>query len=155
MGPNQCAFERHSSPWKYSKWRTSRGVMPLINELARPMATAFWLWIMAWWRLLESTFCMSLFCGRGFPVWMASVVTTTAEMPGSSQYLTKSYSFSVLADINVSFRSFSKQMVIFSTPRRSIERSNPPLADETWMICPAPSFIFTGLSGRLRRHSAA
>jgi hypothetical protein len=46
-------------------------------------------------------------------------------------------------------------MVIFSTPRRSIERSNSPLADETWMICPAPSFIFTGLSGRLRRHSAA
>jgi hypothetical protein len=34
------------------------GGMPLKRALARTMASAFWWWIMAWQRLLESTFCV-------------------------------------------------------------------------------------------------
>jgi hypothetical protein len=38
--------------------------MPLKRALARTMVSAFWWWIMAWQRLLESTFCVTLFCDK-------------------------------------------------------------------------------------------
>jgi hypothetical protein len=52
-----CVWEAFT-PLIIFKMADVRGGMPLKRALARTMASAFWWWIMAWQRLLESTFCV-------------------------------------------------------------------------------------------------
>jgi hypothetical protein len=73
-----------------------QGGMPLKRALARTMASAFWWWIMAGQRLLESTFCVpysvSLRCRTGqalfFVNWRDVTYLFSSQKQHHSQHLT-------------------------------------------------------------------